>query len=197
MYCLCLPFLTLSYDRNGQLFWRLHGLEGLKYLLPCSLQEDTDDVSGLNGSLMNTMIALVIDDSRPERLTVFGTFWDCLQSLFAVLMWGILMGINMLLRRIEHLEKGLNFTQLQGSPTLRNPVLGQFSSVQFSCSVMSDSLWPHEPQHARPPCQSPTPGVYPNSCPLSQLCHLTISSSVIPFSSCLPSFPTSAGLYIN
>ena len=50
------------------------------------------------------------------------------------------MGINMLLRRIEHLEKGLNFTQLQGSPTLRNPVLGHFSSVQFSCSVMSDSL---------------------------------------------------------
>ena len=65
------------------------------------------------------------------------------------------------------------------------------ASVQFSCSVMSDSLWPHEPQHTRPPCPSPTPGVYPNSCPLSKWCHLTISSSVIPFSSCLQSFPTS------
>ena len=65
------------------------------------------------------------------------------------------------------------------------------STVHFSCSVMSDSLWPHEPQHARPPCPSPTPGVHPNSCPLSQWCHPTISSSVIPFSSCPQSFPTS------
>ena len=63
--------------------------------------------------------------------------------------------------------------------------------VQFSCSVMSDSLRPHEQQNARPPCPSPTPGVYPNSCPLSRWCVLTISSSVIPFSSCLRSFPTS------
>ena len=65
----------------------------------------------------------------------------------------------------------------------------KFSSVQSS--VMSDSLWPHEPQHFRPPCPSPTPGVYPNSCPLSQWCHPTISSSVVPVSSCLKSFPTS------
>ena len=50
-----------------------------------------------------------------------------------------------------------------------------FSSVQFSRSVVSDSLWPHEPQHTRPPCPSPTPGVYPNPCPLSWWCHLTIS----------------------
>ena len=66
-----------------------------------------------------------------------------------------------------------------------------FSSVQFSCSVVSDSLWPHEPQHAGPPCPSPTPGVYSNSCPLSQWCHPTISSSVVPFSSCPQSFPAS------
>ena len=65
------------------------------------------------------------------------------------------------------------------------------SSVQFSRSVVSDSLWPHELQHARPPCLSPTPGVYSNSCPLSWWCHPTISSSVVPFSSCLQSFPTS------
>ena len=56
---------------------------------------------------------------------------------------------------------------------------------------MSDSLQPHELQHARPPCPSPTPGVHSNSCPSSQWCHLTISSSVICFSSCLQSFPTS------
>ena len=64
-------------------------------------------------------------------------------------------------------------------------------SVQFSCSVVSDSLQPHGLQHTRPPCPSPTPGVYPNSCPLSLWCHPTISSSVIPFSSCLQSFPAS------
>ena len=55
-----------------------------------------------------------------------------------------------------------------------------FSSVQFSHSVVSDTLRPHELQHTRPPCPSPTPGVYPNSCPLSRWCHPTISSSVIP-----------------
>ena len=66
-----------------------------------------------------------------------------------------------------------------------------FSSVQFSCSVMSNSLWPHEPQHTRPPCPSRTPGVHPNPCPLSQWCHLIISSSVIPFSSCPQSLPES------
>ena len=65
------------------------------------------------------------------------------------------------------------------------------SSVQFSHSVMSDSLRPHKLQHARPPCPSPPPGVYPNSCPLSQSCHPTISSSVIPFSSCTQPFPAS------
>ena len=66
----------------------------------------------------------------------------------------------------------------------------QFSSVQFSRSVMSNSLQPHEPEHTRPPCPSPTAGVYPNPCPLSQWCHLTISFSVIPFS-CPQSFPAS------
>ena len=70
-------------------------------------------------------------------------------------------------------------------------------SVQFSCSFVSYSLQPHESQHARPPCPSPTPGVHPNSCPLSQWCHPAISSSVVHFSSCplsllaLGSFPMS------
>ena len=64
-------------------------------------------------------------------------------------------------------------------------------SVQFSRSVMSDSLQPHELQHARPPCSSPTPGVYPNPCSLSRWYHPTISSSVVPFSSCPQSLPAS------
>ena len=67
----------------------------------------------------------------------------------------------------------------------------QFSSVQFSRSVVSDSLRPHESQHTRPPCPSLTPRVYSNSCPSSQWCHPTISSSVIPFSSCPQSLPAS------
>ena len=68
-------------------------------------------------------------------------------------------------------------------------VLTPISSVQFSHSVVFDSLWPHGLQHTRSPCPSPAPRVYPNSCPLSQWCHTTISSSVVPFSSCLWSFP--------
>ena len=64
-------------------------------------------------------------------------------------------------------------------------------SVQFNCSVVSDSLWPHRLQHTRLPCPSPTPGAYPNYCPLSRDCQPTISSSVVPFSSCLQSLPAS------
>ena len=70
-------------------------------------------------------------------------------------------------------------------------------SVQFSRSVVSNYLWPHKLQHARPPCPSPTPGVHPNPCPLSRWCHPTISSSVIPFSSCLQSFPASASFPVS
>ena len=62
---------------------------------------------------------------------------------------------------------------------------------QFSHSVVSDSLWPHGLQHARPPCPSPTPGVCSNSCPSSRWCHPTVSSGVVPFFSCLQSFPAS------
>ena len=76
------------------------------------------------------------------------------------------------------------------SPCLFN-VYAEFSSVQFSCSVVSDSLQPHESQHAKPPCPSPTPGVHSNSCPLSWWCHPAISSSVVPFSSCPQSLPAS------
>ena len=72
---------------------------------------------------------------------------------------------------------------LEGSASRTN------RSVQFRPSVVSDSLWPHGLQHTRPPCPSPSPGVYSHSCPLSQWCHPIISSSVAPFSSCLQIFP--------
>ena len=73
----------------------------------------------------------------------------------------------------------------------------KFSAVQFSRSVVSDSLRPHELQHASPPCPSPTPGVYSNSCPMSRRCHPTISSSVIPFSSCPQSLPASGSFPVS
>ena len=86
---------------------------------------------------------------------------------------------------------GIFFQLLQSIKDLSFPSLGIFNhAVQFSHSVVSDSLWPHGLQHARPPCPSPTPGVYSNSCPLSQWCHPTIWSSVVPFSH-LQSFPAS------
>ena len=73
----------------------------------------------------------------------------------------------------------------------------QFSSVHFTCSIMSKSLWSHGLQHARPPCSSPTRRVYSNSCPLSRWCHPTISSSVVSFSSPLQSFPASGAFQMS
>ena len=70
-------------------------------------------------------------------------------------------------------------------------------SVQFSCSVMSDSLWPNGLQYTRLPCPSPAPRVYSNSCPLSRWCHPTISSSVVPFSCLLQSFPASGSFQMS
>ena len=76
-------------------------------------------------------------------------------------------------------------------------ILDKFISVQFSCSLMSNSFQPHGLQHSRLPCPSPTPRAYSNSCPSCQWCHPTISSSVIPFSSCLQSFPASGSFQMS
>ena len=81
--------------------------------------------------------------------------------------------------------------------TVYNPTLISLSSVQFHCSVISDSLRPHGLQHARPPCPSQTPEVYSNSCPSSRWCRPAISSSVVPFSSCLQSFPASGSFQMS
>ena len=85
---------------------------------------------------------------------------------------------------------GFSWQEYWGGFTFPAPSL-HISSVQFSRSVMSNSLRPHESQHARPPCPSPTPGVHSNSRPSSWWCHPAISSSAIPFSSCLQSLPAS------
>ena len=84
--------------------------------------------------------------------------------------------------------------------TVREPIflwIIFISSIQFSHSVTSDSLWPHELQHTRPPCPTPTPGAHPNSCPLSQWCHPTISPFVVPFSSNPQSFPASGSFQMS
>ena len=81
--------------------------------------------------------------------------------------------------------------------TISTYVLVQSGSVQFSCSVMYNSLWPRGLHHARPPCPSSTLGVYPNSFPLSQWCQPIISSFVVPFASCLQSFPASGSFLIS
>ena len=83
----------------------------------------------------------------------------------------------------------------QGSYQINKITIWSF--VQFSRSVMSDFLQPHGLQHTRPPCLSPTPGACSNSCPLSQCCHPAISSSLIPFSSCLQSFPASGSFLMS
>ena len=97
----------------------------------------------------------------------------------------------------QNLQGRLELLSVSYSFCPQEELLQWSSSVQFSCSVMSNSLQPHGPQHARPPCPSPTPRVYPNSCSLSHWCHPTISSSVIPFSSCPQSFPTSGSFQMS
>ena len=88
-------------------------------------------------------------------------------------------------------------TRLQGRIYNRYTIYMWVDAVQFSHSVMPDSLGPHGLQHTKPPCPSPTPGVYSKSCPLSQWCHPTISSSVIPFFSHLQSFPASGSFQMS
>ena len=83
------------------------------------------------------------------------------------------------------------FTSVPGNQGFSPPIELSFSSVQFSPSVGSNSLWPQELQHARPPCPLPTPGVHSSSRPSSQWCHPAISPSVVPFSSCPQSLPAS------
>ena len=97
--------------------------------------------------------------------------------------------------QVSHIAGGF-FTSWATKETVVAPTQS-FSSVQFSSSVVSNSLWPHGLQHTRRPCLSPTPGTCSNSCPLSRWCHPTISSSVVPFSSHFQSFPASGSFQMS
>ena len=101
-------------------------------------------------------------------------------------MWKMNLNVSLILSKLTKLAH-------IGSTCM----LSHFSSVQFSRSVVSDSLRPHELEHTRPPCPSPAPRVYSNSCPLSRWCHPAISSSVIPFSSCPQSLQVSGSFPVS
>ena len=90
-----------------------------------------------------------------------------------------------------------NISSLVHGESFRINIITRISSVQISRSVVSNSLQPHEPQYARPPCPSSTPRVHPNPCPLSRWCHPAISSSVVPFFSCPQSFPASRSFQMS
>ena len=109
--------------------------------------------------------------------------WDCEErrALKNWCFWTVVLE--------KTLENPLDCKEIQSVHSKRDQ--SWEASNQISRSVVSDSLRPHESQHARPPCPSPTPRVYSNSCPLSQWCHPAISSSVVPFSSCPQSRPVS------
>ena len=119
--------------------------------------------------------------------------WIVLSSLTVTVHYSILEHVSVveLYELTSWSDLGLNFFSVACA------VKYKYGLVQFSHSAVSDSLQPHGLQHTRPPCPSPTPGVYPNSCSLSRWCHPAISYSIVPFSSCLQSFPASGSFQMN
>ena len=107
------------------------------------------------------------------------------------------LGRNNVMKLVWYKEHWIESERTEGLSHWMSGSAFTLYSVQFSRSVVSDSLRPHELQHARPPCPSPTPRVYPNSCSLSQWCHPAISSSVVPFSSCPKSLPASGSFPVS
>ena len=108
-------------------------------------------------------------------------------DLLSAFSWGFFNKVSSITTLFEHFP---NYKKSASGSTTWIFELNHFL-YQFSCSVASDSLWPHGLQHTKLPCPSPTPGTCSNSCPLSWWYHPTVSSSVVPFSSCPPSFPAS------
>ena len=122
----------------------------------------------------------MLSDTHTLRIIILSWWIDLLIMVFSCLFLVIFLPLC-LFWIILQLMQAYQFTFGEYLQTI----------VQFSCSVVSDSLRHHESQHARPPCPSPTPGVHSDSCPSSQWCHPAISSSVVPFSSCPQSLPAS------
>jgi len=114
-------------------------------------------------------------------------------SYYLLIEWFILNSFYYLLKIFYLIIVDLQYCTFQ----MYNELIQLYTSVKFSYSVVSDSLQPHEPQHARPPSPSPTPRVHPNPRPLSHWCHPIISSSVFPFSSYSQSFPASGSFSVS
>ena len=145
--------------------WKITLSSVLAWRIPCSHKEsDTTEWLSLSNIIINILLYLL------NHIFIFLLIIDL--SHFSYFIDADKIPLSMGFSRLENWSG-------KGSPGY------EYSSVQFSRSVVSDYLWPHESQHARPPCPSPTPGVHSNSCPLSRWCHPAISSSVMPFSSCL------------
>ena len=139
--------------------------------------------SSIHGILQARILEWVaISFSRGSSRPRYQTWISCIAGRHFTL-WATREGVES--------KKGYKWIYLQNRNRVTDVENKLNGSVQFSCLVVSDSLRPHESQHARPPCPSPTPGVYSNSCPSSQWCHPAISSSVVPFSSCPQSLPAS------
>ena len=135
-----------------------------------------------------TLVKLhLIPNTFPTSIPPLGSIPHCLRSKLETLCFHSILCVLL----SEDITLHYIFLLIYLSPSV------QFSSVQFSLSVVFNSLWPHEPQHTKPPCPSPTPRVYPNSCPSSWWCHPTISSSIVPFSSCPQSFPASGSFQMS
>ena len=137
---------------------------------------------------------LLVLKTRKKQVCLRFTKYMTPKSIWEILgTWEILRNIC-LINSLNVLKGNLDLFRFQAKRMLRYLLIQPqvtASSVQFSCSVVSDSLPPHESQHTRPPCPLPTPRVHPDSRPSSQWCHPAISSSVVPFSSCPQSLPAS------
>ena len=135
-------------------------------------------------------------DEAQGRITIAGRHINNLRHADdTILMAEVEEELKSLLMKVkvESEKAGLKLNTQKTKIMASSPI----SSVQFSRLVKSDSLRLRESQHARPPCPSPTPGVHPNSCPSSRLCYPAISSSVVPFSSCPQSLPTSESFPVS
>ena len=164
---------------------RPHGLQHARLACPSPTPRVYSNSCPLHRWCHPTISSSVVPFSHLQSFRGSGSFP---MSQFFCIRWPKYRSFSSVSGLISFRIDWLDLLAVQG--TLKSLL----HSVQFSRSVVSDSLWPHELQHARPPCPSPTPGVYPNSCPLSWWCHPAISSSVVPFSSC-PQFLPASGSF--
>ena len=145
--------------------------------------------------ILNEKILLVFSEYTWDKELVILTTAELFQNQKRFQRWKIILSVVLHTRSaiLTHVLKWTYWFHCKTQPCVDFPLdhICFLSTVQFSPSVMSDSLRPHESQHAKPPCASPTPGVHSNSCPSSRWCHPAISSSVVPFSSCSQSLPAS------